>query len=325
MNCRGRKGSSQGQSGNYIFTNPKGAQVNSLRTRRRCFFNFRFLAIWAYTFLRYMLDLPLAEIPLVFLDTETTGLTPRFGDRIVEIALARFRGGAMENFYTSLVNPECAISPGAARVHGITDVAVRDAPCFREIVEAVRAELGDAVIVAHNAPFDLAFVAHEFRWARVNAPDNLALDTLTLLRRHFHFRSNALARVADALGVQRETSHRALADVLTTRAVFEHIVGALKPRTLGDLLRLQGGAIEWTDTVARAELALPTELERALRGHRKIFLRYVDEAGIESERWVSPVETQWRNGVIHLRAYCHLRAAERNFRLDRILEMRVEG
>jgi DNA polymerase-3 subunit epsilon len=272
-----------------------------------------------------MLELPLSEIPLVYLDTETTGLTPRFGDRIVEIALVRFRNGAMENFYTTLVNPERAISPGAVRVHGITDDDVADAPRFREIAETVRAELEGAVIVAHNAPFDLNFVANEFRLARMNAPGNLALDTLTLLRRYFRFRSNALPKVADTLGIERTTSHRALADVLTTRDVFEHILGALQPRSLGELLRMQGGTIAWADTAAREELALPPELEEALRSHRKLFLRYVDEFGSQSERWVSPVDVRMRNGYVHLRAFCHLRDAERNFRLDRVIEMRVES
>lgn len=271
-----------------------------------------------------MLELPLSETPLVFLDTETTGLAPRYGDRIVEIALVRFRDGVMENFYTSLVNPEREISPGAARVHGITNHDIRDAPLFRDIARQVRAELEGAVIVAHNAPFDLGFLNHEFHWARVNAPANLALDTLALLRRYFRFRSNALTRVADELGIERETSHRALADVLTTRAVFEHILGELKPRTLGELLQMQGGPIAWADSQPREGITLPPALEEALRSRRRLFLCYVDEYGSKSERWVSPVDVSMKKEYIYLRAFCHLRDAERSFRLDRVLEMRVE-
>ncbi len=272
-----------------------------------------------------MLDLPLSQIPLVFLDTETTGLTPQHGDRIVEIALARFRAGVMEDFYVSLVNPECAIPPGAAHIHGIRDADVRQAPRFAAIARQVTAHLDGAVIVAHNAPFDLNFLNCEFRGARVAPPANLALDTLTLLRRHFHFRSNALARVADEFGVARETAHRALADVLTTRGVFECIVAALKPRTLGDLLQMQGGPIAWADAEPRQEIVLPPALAEALRSHRKLFLRYLDEYGAQSERWVSPVQVSARQEHIYLRAFCHLRDAERYFRLDRVLEMRVEG
>jgi len=271
-----------------------------------------------------MLDLPLAEVPFIFLDTETTGLSPQFGDRIVEIALARFRGDAMEDYYTTLLQPERPISPGAARVHGISDRDVADAPRFREVAEQVHTAMEGAVIVAHNAPFDLGFVANEFRLARHNPPANLALDTLTLLRRYFRFRSNALGRVAEALGIERETSHRALADVLTTRAVFDYIVGELKPQTLRELLHMQGGTIAWAETSLREELPLPPALEEALRSRRKLYLCYVDEWGDRTERWVSPVNVTLRKEYIYLRAFCHLRDAERSFRLDRVVEMKIE-
>ncbi len=271
-----------------------------------------------------MLDLPLEEIPLVYLDTETTGLSPRFGDRVVEIALARFRGGAMENLYTTLVKPDRAISPGAARVHGITDRDVAGAPRFRDIAHEVSRELEKAVLVAHNAPFDLGFVANEYALARLSPPANLALDTLTLLRRFFRFPSNSLSAVADFLGIEREVSHRALADVLTTRAVFEHIIQELNPASLGELLHMQGGTIAWAETSLRQELPLPPALDEALRSRRKLFLCYVDEWGTRTERWVSPVNVTLRNEYIYLRAYCHLRDAERSFRLDRVVEMRVE-
>lgn len=209
-----------------------------------------------------MLDLPLSEIPLVFLDTETTGLAPRFGDRMVEIALARFRGDVMENFFTTLLNPERTISPGAARIHGITNSAVADAPPFREVAHQVRAELEGAVLVAHNAPFDLGFIANELYLARVSPPTNLVLDTLILLRRFFSFRSNALSKVADALGIDREVSHRALADVLTTRAVFDYIMTELRPHSLGELLHMQGGTIVLADRELREELPLPLRSKR---------------------------------------------------------------
>jgi DNA polymerase-3 subunit epsilon len=271
-----------------------------------------------------MLDLPLDQVPLVFLDTETTGLTPRFGDRVVEIALARFRGEAMENFFTTLVNPERSISPGAARIHGITDRDVRDAPRFRDIAEQVMVELEGAVIVAHNAPFDLGFIVNEFSLARVTPPGNFVLDTLTLLRRHFRFASNSLPLVAASLGLAPASSHRALADVLTTREVFQFIIGRIMPTSLRHLLQLQGGSIAWTEPSPRGELPLPPALEEALNSRRKLFLRYEDEWGGKTERWVSPVGVSVHREYIYLRAFCHLRAAERSFRLDRVIEMRVE-
>jgi DNA polymerase-3 subunit epsilon len=271
-----------------------------------------------------MLDLPISQVPLVFVDTETTGLSTRFGDRMVEIALVRFRGDVMENFYTTLLNPERPISPGAARIHGITDRDVRDAPRFGEVANQIRAEMENAVLVAHNAPFDLGFISNEFRIARVNSPANLAIDTLPLLRRFFRFRSNSLSRVADDLGLERETAHRALADVLTTRQVFEYIVEELRPANLADLLHMQGGTVAWADTSIREELPLPPALEEALRSRRKLFLRYVDEFGGKTERWVSVMDVRAQKEYIYVRAFCHLREAERSFRLDRVVEMRVE-
>jgi DNA polymerase III epsilon subunit family exonuclease len=270
--------------------------------------------------------LPLAEVPFVFLDTETTGLSPHFGDRIVEIAVVRFRGDAMENFYTSLVNPDRTISPGASRIHGITNADVADAPRFWQIAPHVRDELRDAVLVAHNAPFDMGFVSNEFRLCRENCPDNIVLDTLQFLRRYFTFPSNSLPRVAEALGLPTDRSHRALADVLTTREVFMFILAELAmrgARTLGDLLAFQGGAVAWRprETV---EIPLPPALDEALRTQRRLYLRYVDEYGSQTERWVSPRNVSARSEYIYLHAYCYMRNAERHFRLDRVLEMRVE-
>jgi DNA polymerase-3 subunit epsilon len=272
-----------------------------------------------------MLDRLLTETSFVFLDTETTGLSPRFGDRVVEIALARFHGEVMEDYFVTLVNPQRGISPGAARIHGITDAEVRTAPCFDAIVPQLREHLDGGVIVAHNAPFDLNFVANEFRLARAKVPTNLVLDTLTLLRRHFRFPSNSLPKVAGYLGIDTQRSHRALTDVLTTRAVFGFIaseLGAAEGCTLGEFLALQGGTIEWPPHT-EAEAPLPPTLEEALRHHRKLFVRYVDESGAVTERWVSPVRVQSKQDYMYLRAYCHLRNAERYFRLDRVLEMRV--
>lgn len=270
-----------------------------------------------------MLDQSISDVPFVFLDTETTGLNPHFGDRILEIALARFRGDAMENYFTALVNPGRSISPGASRIHGIYDADVRDAPRFAEIAPVVLNEINGAVLVAHNAPFDLGFVANELRLARQPCPTVIVLDTLIFLRRYFNFPSNSLPKVAQRLGIETDRFHRALADVLTTRQVFSFIVQQLAPSTLGDLLALQGESVRWPDE--RQETPLPLPVEEALRLNRKLWLRYVDEFGTLSERWVTPLGVNARRDCMYLRAFCYLRNAERNFRLDRVLEMRVEA
>ncbi len=272
------------------------------------------------------LDLPISQVPLVFVDTETTGLSPRYGDRVVEIALARFRDGVMEDYYVTLVNPLRRISPAAQRIHGIGDEDVREAPTFSRIAAEVCAACGEAVLVGHNAAFDLGFLANEFALTSEPCPDNLVLDTLTFLRRYFRFPSNSLPRVAERLGIVPDRSHRALADVLTTHGVFQFIAAELErrgTRTLRDWLDLQGGPIPW-DLAPEPRVPLPPAIEEALRHNLKLFVRYVDGDGVPTERWISPIGLQVRRETVYLRAYCHLRAAERYFRLDRMLELRLE-
>lgn len=274
-----------------------------------------------------MLDRPISEIPLVFLDTETTGLNPHFGDRVVEIALARFRGDVMEDSFDTLVDPQRSIPTVVTRIHGITDADVRGKPTFAQIAREVREQLREAVLVAHNAPFDLGFLVNEFRLARQDPPDNLVLDTLSFLRGHFKFPSNSLPRVADYLGIEKRTAHRALADVLTTRQVFAFVVDELgarrHARTLDEFLDLQGGNIEWRQRNG-AELPLPPALEEALRGNRRLFIRYEDANGGRTERWISPRAVYRQRDTIYVSAFCHLRGNERQFRLDRVIEMKVE-
>lgn len=272
-----------------------------------------------------MLDRPISEIPLVFLDTETTGLNPRFGDRVVEIALARFRGGVMEDHYVSLVNPGRSIPLRVIQIHGITDEDVRGQPTFGQILPELQALLKDTVIVGHNAQFDLGFVGNEFRLAQHVCPANLVLDTLTLLRRYFNFPSNGLRPVAEHLGIRTAPRHRALGDALTTHSIFEFISKRLAlggAQTLGDILELQGGTIPWQETQYPT---LPPIVEEALRLNRRLFLHYVDVFGEHTERWVSPIGVRADGDYVFLRAYCHLRGTERQFRLDRVVEMRVES
>jgi DNA polymerase III epsilon subunit family exonuclease len=186
----------------------------------------------------------LHEAPLAFLDVETTGLQPRLGDRVVEIAVLRTQGSHEVTRFVSLVNPGRQLSPGAMRVNGITPDMVADAPLFSDLLDQLLPLLQDVVLVCHNAPFDLGFLEAELRLAGAPGWDGIALDTLAFARRQYWFRSNSLGAIAYQLGIRPAGAHRALADVLTTQAIFRQFANRLREQQrpfVSDWLRMQGG------------------------------------------------------------------------------------
>jgi len=101
---------------------------------------------------------PLAQCRFVVFDLETTGLSPSYGDRIVSIGAVRVEGGAIldGDRFATFAQPGRPIPPASTAIHGITEAMVAHAPPWPEAVRAFQAYVGDAVLVAHNAAFDLA-------------------------------------------------------------------------------------------------------------------------------------------------------------------------
>jgi DNA polymerase-3 subunit epsilon len=256
---------------------------------------------------------------LTFLDVETTGLSPWYGDRICEIALVRYEGENVVDSFDSLLNPERPISPGAARVNGLKDSDLVDAPRFSEVAQRVIALVKDAVIVCHNAPFDLGFLSSELGRMDQQLPAVLTLDTLHIARQYFAFRSNSLGSIAQELRIDVGNAHRALDDALTTRAVL-----AALARKLSSTEIEQAILPYYAPVTSPQELSLPPVIEEALQSKRRLFIRYVDGRGEASERWITPRQVRAFDDYIYLVSYCHMRDAERSFRLDRIESMTIE-
>jgi DNA polymerase-3 subunit epsilon len=255
--------------------------------------------------------------PLVVVDVETTGLSPRYGDRIVEIALLRLGAGREERFQ-SLVNPDRFISPRATAIHGITEEMVARAPRFGDLARRIWPLLDGAVLIGHNLPFDWSFLAAERRRLGLPPLDNPLIDTLTIARRHFTFTRNSLAAVSLELGLDVPVRHRAMADVITTWEVLKHFRRALAERgiTALEALYLPVPAAEEDDRPP-----LPPELAEALGSRRRLKLRYVSSHRVETVREVEPLEVMPLGDYLYLRAFCHLRGDERTFRLDRVVAL----
>ena len=153
-------------------------------------------------------------------DTETTGMSPEAGARLVEVAHVTISDGVLGETWSSLVQPGRPIPPDATRVHGITDQMVAGAPSVIDVGRPWRIALADLPLVFHNAPFDLPFLLALFREASAPTLLNPIIDTLGLARGlPDGVGGNSLQVVRKRLGLPEEPAHRALGDALTTARV----------------------------------------------------------------------------------------------------------
>jgi len=181
-------------------------------------------------------DSPVEEASFAFLDLEMTGLEVGT-DRVIEICIHRVRGlegETIEARVATVVNP--GERRGNLHVHGIGDEAIANAPVFPAIADEVERALQGAIVVAHAAAWDLAFLRDELaRAGRADRAPTHAIDTLVLCRRAFHLHSYGLQNVAKALQIPVIRAHRAEDDVQTMRAVWRRLVAELAPKTPRDL------------------------------------------------------------------------------------------
>lgn len=263
----------------------------------------------------------LSSARFAFLDLETTGLSPWFGDRICEVGIVFTEGRRIKQQYQSLVNPEHPISPGAASTNGLTDEQLSHAPLFADIADDVAEWLKGTVVVCHNAQFDIQFLDSEFRRLKREIQIPNLIDTLILARQNYDLPSYSLLSIAESFHIPVTNSHRALDDAMTDRAIFFAMMDGLKEfnRPLDDYIGIYNSPV-WPNE----GIQLPTELGEAIYSQKNLLIRYVDGEGQETQRWITPKQVMGLSDYVYLKAHCHLRNAERNFRLDRIIEIRVE-
>lgn len=181
-------------------------------------------------------DTELDDLVYVVFDTETTGLLPNKGDEIVQIAAVRIvNGKRLDNeVFDTLVNPGRAIPAVSTQIHGITETMVAKAPDIIDAGRRFHAFARDAVLVAHNAPFDMAFLQRDE--ARLERRfDHPVLDTVLLSAILFgQAESHSLDALAYRFDVHIPNSarHTALGDTLATADIFLKMVPALKARGL---------------------------------------------------------------------------------------------
>ncbi len=161
----------------------------------------------------------------IVLDTETTGLDPKQGHRIIEVAAIELDGRKVSarNFHR-YINPEREIDEGAAAVHGLTLDRLQNEPKFAEIASALMEFIDGAELIIHNAPFDIGFLNAELALAGLSPLKNAVIDTLKVAKELHPGKKNNLNALCDRY--QIDNSHRTLhGALLDTELLAEVYLG----------------------------------------------------------------------------------------------------
>ena len=169
----------------------------------------------------------------IFLDTETTGLSAKDGDRIVEIACIETKDLIPTNrVFHKLINPQKKVSSEAFKVHGFSDDFLKGKEKFDEIVEDFLEFIKDKKLIIHNAPFDVGFLNTELRRVNKKILDLKNVeDSLILARSKFPASSNSLDNLCKRFNIDlsRRTKHNALLDCELLREVYINLVDQKEP------------------------------------------------------------------------------------------------
>lgn len=220
---------------------------------------------------------------LVFLDTETTGLSPQSGDRIVEIGCVELVDRRPSGRHLHLyLNPQRASHPDALRVHGLTEAFLSDKPLFEEVVDDFLEFVAGAEVIIHNASFDVGFLDHEL--ARLNRPKfaqgvDRITDSLLMARELYPGKANSLDALCKRLEVDNSnrTLHGALLDAGLLSEVYVRMTRGQKSLAvevddapveqvvidITDLTQFQLPVLAASDEEASAHVAVIAELEKA--------------------------------------------------------------
>lgn len=218
----------------------------------------------------------------IVLDTETTGLNPLQGDRLIEIGCIEIEDYLPTGqTYHRYFNPERDVPEGATQVHGLTSAFLADKPLFLQEVEAFLDFIGDAPLVIHNAPFDMGFINAELTRAGYKTlPMTRAVDTLPMAKRKFPGAPASLDALCKRFDIDLSVRsfHGALLDAQLLAGVYLELRGGRQPGLDMDVRKEKKKALaqERQDRVFReARLFPPTDDERE---RHDLFLQKIKEA-----------------------------------------------
>lgn len=228
----------------------------------------------------------------IVLDTETTGLSPASGDRIVEIGCVELVNHVPTGRHFHIyLNPERSMPEEAFRVHGLSDEFLADKPLFREEAENFLTFIGDATLVIHNAPFDMGFLNAELEAAGRPQLSNAVIDTVQVARQRHPGARVSLDALCKHYGIDntRRTLHGALLDSEILAEVYLELIGGRQVALAlsAAVERHAGGA----SVQVRVSVARPAPLPARLTEAEKSAHAALVESLGEGALWIGYMET----------------------------------
>ena len=225
----------------------------------------------------------------VVLDTETTGLDPKNGDRIVEIgAIELFNHMPTGHYFHKYLNPDRSMPQEAFAVHGLSDDFLKGKPRFIDIMDEFISFIGDAKMVIHNASFDMSFLNAELKRAGGETySDQQAIDTLLIARKKFPGAQNSLDALCRRFSIDNSgrEKHGALLDSELLSDVYLELIGGRQP---GLVLRTDKGRnLEQYDTPRR-------DIRKKRKTELKSLLTDIEKANHEEFLKTLGVDSVWK-------------------------------
>ena len=266
------------------------------------------------------------DVDFTVFDTETTGLEPQSGDRIIEIAAVRLKGREKIAQFQTLVNPHRKVSEAAFKVNRITPVMLENAPDMETVMPKFLDFIKDSCLCSYNAPFDLEFLNNELKlMGKGDLEAAVVVDLLAMARRLIPgLERYSLSFVSERLGIKFTQEHRALSDVELTLKLFAKLKEILKTKGIEDFVNfssLFGISAHFPDDIINQRVS---QIQQAIALGIKLKIKYLSSSNAEvTERQVLPKEIRRDKGRTYLIGYCFLRNDERAFRVDSILHLEI--
>jgi len=193
-----------------------------------------------------MLETPWKELSFVAFDTETTGPYP-LGNEIVEVGLVKWVAGQEIDSYDQLIKPQKPMGQEVIDIHGITNEMVASSPSIDSVIGKVREFIGESILIAHHAPFDLGFLVPDFERFGIILPKTPPLCTSLISRKVIKGSENhKLQTLVKYLKIEAGQAHRAESDARACLQVALHCFKSIgENATFQEILKIQGKDLSW--------------------------------------------------------------------------------